>query len=828
MSQTVNAILFAVVIAILLTIPSWSQATVLTTDTLWKGEVVLTGDILVPQGVTLTIAPGTVIRVSSAESTKTDPEYLSPLVELTVRGTLRAAGDSRAPITFVAAGVRKESAWAGVIIDNGNASLRHCRIESAETALHLLNGSLDLNDSTLSGNRYGVVIQGIGAKAHGLGNRVTENDYGLVTYGGSPKGSAIASVSKNRKKDLLVIPRKDHRSSQAPPVKSTELPLSRRYGDDVLKGETVWRERVVVNGIVRVPEGSRLVILPGTMVEFGEKDTNSDGIGEYGLLIQGVIVARGTTEAQITFRSAGKKGRRGGWDAINIMNSSGAWNLMEHCRIEDAYRGLHFHFSRVAVTDSVFTNNYRGIQFQEATVLARGNRFFANRSAVQGRDSDITFSGNTLNDNFQGINFLRANLVARNNRIVGSGREGVRIREGATLFEENLIDGNRYGLLVMDAYYGNFARNSISNNGETGFSLKNTDNLEISGNFIAGNGLNGMNIQESRGRISGNLISDNGERGIGIQSFAGTLEENNFSANGLYAVDLDGNADVTASRNWWGGEEPDKVIYDKRDDAAKGRVDHGEPAGAPFLFNWPIAVIDTDHVWRGDIAIGGRVTVAARATLTLAPRTRALFSGNAGLAVYGRINAKGERNGRILFSSITRKEPAAWDEILLEHADGSIFSNCVIEYATWGLHSHFTRLGVIDSLFRHNEGGIRFRSGPVEIRGSLFKNNGIGIRDFRGNAVIAGNAITNNGTGIFVREKGGGITVRGNNIFSNADYNVRVGDFNDEDVDARENWWGAGDPGAHILDARQEPGIGKVLYEPYLREAARLGEMDTK
>jgi nitrous oxidase accessory protein NosD len=107
-------------------------------------------------------------------------------------------------------------------------------------------------------------------------------------------------------------------------------------------------------------------------------------------------------------------------------------------------------------------------------------------------------------------------------------------------------------------------------------------------------------------------------------------------------------------------------------------------------------------------------------------------------------------------------------------------------------------------------------------------NNGIGIRDFRGNAVIAGNAITGNGTGIFVREKGGGLTVRGNNIFANADYNVRVGDFNDEDVDARENWWGAGDPGATILDARQEPGIGTVRYEPFLREAARLGEMETK
>jgi len=293
-------------------------------------------------------------------------------------------------------------------------------------------------------------------------------------------------------------------------------------------------------------------------------------------------------------------------------------------------------------------------------------------------------------------------------------------------------------------------------------------------------------------------------------------------------VDLEGSANVMASRNWWGGEKPDRVIYDKKDDAAKGRVDHGEPAGAPFLFQWPLATIETGLTWRGDIAIGKTVTVSPGATLTLAPRARVLFAEKTGLAIYGRIIAKGEREGRIIFSSIIRKEPAAWDEILLEHADGSSFSNCVVEYATWGLHSHFTRLTVKDSLFRHNEGGIRFRSGPVEIRSSLFTDNAVGIRDFRGNAVISGNVITGNGTGIFVREKGGGVSIRGNNLFANTDYNLRVGDFNDEDVDARDNWWGDGDPGATILDGRQEPGIGIVRYEPYLRESGRLEGMEAK
>jgi hypothetical protein len=825
MRSTVSLIFYIVILALLLVVPYRSQAAVLTADTVWKGEIALTEDILVPAGVTLTIAPGTVIRVSNAESSKTDPEYLSPLVELMVRGKLRAEGEPLAPISFSAAGERKGGVWAGIIIDGGTASLRACRIDSADTAVHLLSGTLDLHDAILAGNRYGLVLQGKDAAIRGEGNRVMDNDYGLVIFKGAPEGKGIATVTGNRKKDTLAITRQEYRPADKP-RSVVEQPVSRRYGDEVLTGETVWRGKVAVNGIIRVPEGSRLVILPGTIVEFGERDTNGDGIGENGLLVQGVIVAKGTAAAPIVFRSAGKKGRRGGWDAINIINSAGAWNLIEYCCIEDAYRGLHFHFSRAAITNSVFTNCYRGLQFQEATVLIRGNRFFGNKSAVQGRDSDVTLTGNMVYDNFQGINLLRTHLDARDNRIVANGKEGVRIREGATVFEENLVDGNRYGLLVMDAYFGTFARNSISNNGEVGFSLKNTDNMEVSGNFIAGNGLNGMNLQETRGRIIRNLISDNGERGAGIQSFAGTFEENNFSGNGLYAIDLEGSLDVTAPRNWWGGGEPDKVIFDKKNDAAKGKVNRGEPAGAPFPFSWPLAAIETGLTWRGDIAISKAVTVSPGATLAVAPRTRVLFAEGTGLTVKGRIIATGERDGRVFFSSNGKKEPAAWGEILLERANDSSFTHCVIEYATWGLHSHFTRLAVNDSLFRCNTGGIRFRSGPVVIRDSVFADNSVGIRAFRGNAVVTENLITRNGTGIFVREKGGGLAVRGNNLFANTDYNVRVGDFNDEDVDARENWWGGDDPRATILDGRTEPGIGIVRYEPYLREPGRMKEME--
>jgi hypothetical protein len=37
----------------------------MTEDEIWRGEILLTGDVEIPQGVTLTIEPGTIIRFTA-------------------------------------------------------------------------------------------------------------------------------------------------------------------------------------------------------------------------------------------------------------------------------------------------------------------------------------------------------------------------------------------------------------------------------------------------------------------------------------------------------------------------------------------------------------------------------------------------------------------------------------------------------------------------------------------------------------------------------------------------------------------------------------------
>jgi parallel beta-helix repeat protein len=452
----------------------------------------------------------------------------------------------------------------------------------------------------------------------------------------------------------------------------------------------------------------------------------------------------------------------------------------------------------------------------------RGNYIYGNKSGIKARDSEILFIGNYVSGNVNGVNFFRSDLTARKNMIFKNVNEGITIREGTTRVRENLFACNRYGLRVNDSFYGSFAGNVISNNYETGVSIRNSDNVDIKGNFIQGSGFNGVNMLSSGALLRGNHISRNGERGIGIQSFIGMITQNSIVDNGLYALENEGGSAVMAAMNWWGGER-ESVIYDGSDEPGRGKVTSTPALERPPGFVWPLKSVRTDVTWSDIIMIEDPLSVIGRSVITISPGTTIMFSENAGMRVSkSRVIATGNKDKRITFT-VQGDGSAKWDEILLEHAEGSVFSYCDFEHANWALHSHFTDLRVSNSRFSNNNGGMRFRSGPMQITDSLFTGNRIGMRAFRADARIMKNDIINNETGLFVREKGGGLTLRNNNIHSNKDYNIRVGDFNEEDIDARENWWGTLDPAGTMYDGRKEPAVGKVIFDPYLKEPVRVG-----
>ncbi len=237
----------------------------------------------------------------------------------------------------------------------------------------------------------------------------------------------------------------------------------------------------------------------------------------------------------------------------------------------------------------------------------------------------------------------------------------------------------------------------------------------------------------------------------------------------------------------------------------------------PFVVDYAFAK-DGTIVWQGTVAVRKTYTVPKGKTLEIRPGTKVLFSKGATLSVKGTLKASGRKGEEILFTSAKKGAKGAWHEIMLDNAGNSVMEHCTIENAAWGLHSHDTKLNLSNSTIRNSEVGLRFRSGPLTICNCRFTTNRIGLRSYQGVAQITDSDFTDNEIGIFVREKGSGLSITRSNFHGNSGFNIRIGDFNDEDVTAMDNWWGTEGPLKTIFDARNEPGIGQVLYEPFRRE----------
>ncbi len=82
-------------------------------STEWEGTIRVTGDVIVNEGVVLTIAPGTRVLVSGG-----------PEVDIIVKGKLFARGEKGYPVVFDSAdGCAPEDRWGGIIFEEGSAGV---------------------------------------------------------------------------------------------------------------------------------------------------------------------------------------------------------------------------------------------------------------------------------------------------------------------------------------------------------------------------------------------------------------------------------------------------------------------------------------------------------------------------------------------------------------------------------------------------------------------------------------------------------------------------------------------------------------------------------
>jgi len=132
-------------------------------DTTWTGVVMVSGDVYVEPGVTLTISPGAIIKFKRIDETSdqnlfaVDSPYY-PQAELIIRGRLIAKGTAKEMITFTSAEIDARPAdWGAVnFLGSDNNVIEFCKFMFAYNGIHAHGSSVQISNSEFVKNGVGI------------------------------------------------------------------------------------------------------------------------------------------------------------------------------------------------------------------------------------------------------------------------------------------------------------------------------------------------------------------------------------------------------------------------------------------------------------------------------------------------------------------------------------------------------------------------------------------------------------------------------------------------------------------------------------------------
>lgn len=115
----------------------------------WSGTIVVDGDVVVPAGVTLTVAPDAIVRMAASDRslhkrpTNTSGQFNDARlrgalvrVDFFVEGAVSALDDGGAPIRFIANAGLQRNTWSGFLLTSGAAvALHNVDVESTVSGL---------------------------------------------------------------------------------------------------------------------------------------------------------------------------------------------------------------------------------------------------------------------------------------------------------------------------------------------------------------------------------------------------------------------------------------------------------------------------------------------------------------------------------------------------------------------------------------------------------------------------------------------------------------------------------------------------------------------
>lgn len=320
----------------------------------------------------------------------------------------------------------------------------------------------------------------------------------------------------------------------------------------------VWTEAnspYVINGIIDVAPGAKLVIQPGTVVKF---NTGA------GILVEGELDAVGTADKQITFTSNQTSPQKGDWAGIYFTKGSvnatvaadgtySSGSIIKYANIKYS-QGIFCNDAVPFIASNTLLSNKMAIELIGSSTSAGMEVTDLNESIAKHANLVTAYIvDNTMSDNDFGIIVQKSN--GRDYINTPAGTVYLSKKFTTAIIKNNKINSNASGIVITKGDNNLILNNEIKFNTNEGLHLEGG-----SDNFIQGNTINNNSIGITNSALNTVIIANDVEynfvKGLDVKAIARSIKYNNIDNNKAISLNNNiGNMDV--SGNYWGAIQDD-------------------------------------------------------------------------------------------------------------------------------------------------------------------------------------------------------------------------------------------------------------------------------